>query len=788
MGSLASINIRFVADLAQFSTQIQNANRKIKKMGRDMTRTGQKLTVGLTAPLTGIGLVASNAFSSLEQEMAKVRAISGATKTDFLALKKSALDLGAATQYTSSQVAGLQLNYSKLGFSPDEIVKVTAATLDLATATGEDLGESALVAASTLRGFGLEVSQMPRLVDVMAKSFSSSALNLEKFQVAMATLAPVAKNANVSLEEATSYLSILVDRGVDATTAGTGLRNIFLDLAGNGRSLESAMTKIAQATNKNKVAFDLFGKRGATVASIMASNTLEAKKLEQSFINSGGAAKKMSEIMSDTQEGSILKMKSAIEAVSISLGEQLSPYIKSAAEQISKLAQSFNNLTPETKKFIVVLSGIAAASGPLLVIAGTVLPAISAGFVALTGPIGLAVAALAGVAVVIAKNWEPIKKLLVSIANYFVDLYNESTAFRISVEAIALSFKNMFAAVKTIFENIYKIITAVIKQLALQFESFGTVIKGALTLDTTLIKKAVTDLVSSTKNNFSDTISSIGQNFNSTFNEVSENLKTALDNSLKKIKYVLPVTLEVKNTVNKASAVSSSAASPQRARVSSAITAITPVGLQPLVMNLKEPEADLKATLTRMGQNFTEFSVLASQAIEDAATNVITGFGEMIGGLITGEASIQDFASSFIGILGDLAIQLGKIAIQIGVAMLAIRDSFKVPGKAIAAGIALIALGKIIKSASSVFSSRDAGGFTQGGVVGGSSFFGDRLFARVNSGELILNQGQQRNLNNMLDHQSSKNLNLNLVVEGEITGQNLALALKRYTITEGRSK
>ena len=53
---------------------------------------------------------------------------------------------------------------------------------------------------------------------------------------------------------------------------------------------------------------------------------------------------------------------------------------------------------------------------------------------------------------------------------------------------------------------------------------------------------------------------------------------------------------------------------------------------------------------------------------------------------------------------------------------------------------------------------------------------------------MILNQRQQGNLNNMLNHQSAKNLNLNLVVEGEITGQNLALALKRYSVTEGRIK
>lgn len=687
MGSLASINIRFVADLAQFSTQIQNANRKIKKMGRDMTRTGQKISMGITAPVTALGAAAVSAFSNLE----------------------------------GVQIAFERLDSPNLLKNLQEATKGTVSNLEL------------MKAAVQAKNFKIPLTELSTLLEFARRR---------------------AKDTGQS-----------VDFLVDSIVTGIGRKSpLILDNLGISASeLKDNLNGVAAASSSIADVTKAVGKIARNELTKMGADAFTAKEGFQ-------------------------QIKAEVSNLLAEFGQIIAQGITPFVGGLKNLVQSFKALTPETKKFIVVLSGIAAASGPLLVIAGTVLPAISAGFVALTGPIGLAVAALAAVAVVIAKNWEPIKKLLVSIANYFVDLYNESTAFRISVEAIALSFKNMFAVVKTIFESIYKIITAVIKQLALQFESFGTVIKGALTLDTSLIKKAVTDLVSSTKNNFSETISSIGQNFNSTFNEVSENLKTALDNSLKKTKYVLPVTLEVKNTVNKTNAVSSSAARPLRARVSSVLTGIQPVGLEPLVINLKEPEADLTATLTRMGQNFTEFSVLASQAIRDVAVNVITGFGEMIGGLITGEASIQDFASRFIGILGDLAIQLGQIAIQIGVAMAAIKNSFKVPGAAIAAGIALIALGKIIKSASGVFSDRDAGGFTEGGVVGGSSFFGDRLFARVNSGELILNQGQQRNLNNMLDYQASKNLNLSLVVEGEITGQNLALALKRYKITESRIK
>jgi len=395
-GSLATINIKFFADLKQFSTQMQNSQRQLKKMGRQMKKVGKSLTIGLTAPLTAFAAISVKTFADFEQEMAKVKAISGATDNEFKKLTQSALELGRTTRYTSTEVAALQLNYSKLGFKPEEIDAVTAATLDLALATGSDLADSAIVAASTLRGFGLEATEMQRVVDVMAKSFSSSALDLEKFKTSMSTLAPVAKNAGVSIEQATGYLSILVDRGVDATTAGTGLRNIFLDLAGSGQTLESAMNDIATSTNKNKIAFDLFGKRGATVAAIMADNSEEANTLAISYENSAGAAKKMADIMDNTLQGSLFKLKSASEGLAISFGKILAPYVTALAAKLASLAGWFTNLSPATKKVIVVIGALVAAIGPVLVALGFMMTTVIPGLITAYGGLSAAVAWTAG--------------------------------------------------------------------------------------------------------------------------------------------------------------------------------------------------------------------------------------------------------------------------------------------------------------------------------------------------------------------------------------------------------
>ncbi len=131
-------------------------------------------------------------FKSFEFEMAKVKSISGATDEEFAKLRSSAEELGRSTFFTATQVAELQINFSKLGFTATETLQAQEAALLTATATGEDLARTATVIGSTLRGFGLPATEAARAADVMAASFTSSALTLEKYQTSMTKVAPIA--------------------------------------------------------------------------------------------------------------------------------------------------------------------------------------------------------------------------------------------------------------------------------------------------------------------------------------------------------------------------------------------------------------------------------------------------------------------------------------------------------------------------------------------------------------------------------------------------------------------
>jgi hypothetical protein len=111
----------------------------------------------------------------------------------------------------------------------------------------------------------------------------------------MSSVAPVAKTAGLSVEKTTALLGTLTDRGLDASTAGTGLRNIFLELSKEGMTFEEAMLQINSASDKNAASLALFGKRGATVGTILSETSVDVANLEAKLNDAGGAAKEMAD-------------------------------------------------------------------------------------------------------------------------------------------------------------------------------------------------------------------------------------------------------------------------------------------------------------------------------------------------------------------------------------------------------------------------------------------------------------------------------------------------------------
>eukprot|EP01049_Picozoa_sp_SAG25_P003282 SAG25_NODE_188_length_12354_cov_23.716116_4_plen_1319_part_00 len=291
----------------------------------------------------GGAMIIRNVFGVIkdfDQAQANLASVLGINRIEMQGLTDDAKRLGATTVFTASQVSELQLSFAKLGLTQKEIRNVTGATLDLASATGTDLAESATVVGSTIRAFGLDTIETQRVVDVMANSFSKSSLDMSKFATAMANVAPVAKNAGRNVEQTTALLATLTDRGVDASTAGTGLRNVFLQLTKEGITFEQAMRMIQDSSDKNATSLELFGKRGAVVGTILAENTDITAKLTEELNNSAGASAKMAQMQIDTLGGSLKLLQSAWEGWILKtneaggVGEDIKEIIQSLAENL----------------------------------------------------------------------------------------------------------------------------------------------------------------------------------------------------------------------------------------------------------------------------------------------------------------------------------------------------------------------------------------------------------------------------------------------------------------------
>jgi len=294
--------------------------------------------IGVTAAIAGVTALVGNAiqiFRDFEKANSQLAAVSGATAQQMEMMKNQAKELGSTTAFTASQVTELQTEFAKLGFPTDDILDMTGATLSGAAALGSELGEQAALTGALLKQFGLDANQATRVNDVLATAASKSALDFNKLSTALPIVGATANAAGKTIEETTVLLGKLSDRGIDASTAGTSLRNIFLELSKQGLTFEEAMQQINESTDKNKTAMDLFGKRSATAGIILADMEGTVTDLDIAMEKGTITAKGMADTMLNNLSGDITKAESAWEGFILSI-EDGDGVISKAARSITQ--------------------------------------------------------------------------------------------------------------------------------------------------------------------------------------------------------------------------------------------------------------------------------------------------------------------------------------------------------------------------------------------------------------------------------------------------------------------
>lgn len=313
---LAKMAVIFSGNTASLDSSLRKSGHLVDNFSSKLAGLASGISVGL------IGREVIRSFAEFQYEMSKVQAITGATGKDFKDLRNNAIQLGGSLGFTAKEVASLQLEFGRLGFSTKEILNSSKAAVLLSKATGEDLARSAEIAGSTLRSFNLDASEMNRITDVMAAAFNKTALGLNDFGESIKYVAPVAAAAGLSLEQVSAMLGVLADNGIKGSMAGTSLRKIISDLGqGAAPMLTKKLSEMAKAGLSGADAMDEVGRTAYASLLVLSKNTDKVDAATASFSNVNGELQKMADIMTDNLVGDWDELGGAVDAAIQKFGQ-----------------------------------------------------------------------------------------------------------------------------------------------------------------------------------------------------------------------------------------------------------------------------------------------------------------------------------------------------------------------------------------------------------------------------------------------------------------------------------
>lgn len=296
-----------------------------------------KATLGF-GTMAGAGMAAMGAIKNniatakeYEKSLSVLAAILNTDIDGIKELRAQSEHLGATTVFTASEVAHLQTELAKLGYSVNDILNMSPHVLSFAQATGSSLADAASLTGAALRMFEKDTSHTQEFVDKMTLATTKSALSFNYLNNAMSTVAPVANAFGFKIEEVLALLGQLANAGFDASSAATATRNILLNLAdANGKlatALGSPVTNIDEliaGLNKLKdegidlgEALELTDKRSVAAFNTFLAGTDTVINLRNELNNANGAAQKMADTMADNLEGSLKSLSSAWEGFNL---------------------------------------------------------------------------------------------------------------------------------------------------------------------------------------------------------------------------------------------------------------------------------------------------------------------------------------------------------------------------------------------------------------------------------------------------------------------------------------
>lgn len=359
----------------RFKTAAAEANKLNAKLKQIDAATGNyqrsvgnynsalKGAVGFTKQMVGaLGLMggaflavqviknAAKTIKEFNQETAVLASVLQKSRKEIEPLIKNAKELGAVTAKSANEVVKLQVAYARLGFEQMDIIQLTEATIQGSIAMNSELDETAELIGSVVNSMdALSTADAPAIIDAMSLATAKSALNFEKLSTGLPIVLGAANALDVPFTKVVATLGKLADAGIETSTAATSLRNIFIESASRGIDYEEALEKIRVSQDKLTTANEIFGKRAAVSALIVANNVEMVDALDVALQNASegaeGAAEAMANIQLDTLAGEITLAESAWAGFILSIEDGEGSISKAFRGMVGSVTGLFNELT-----------------------------------------------------------------------------------------------------------------------------------------------------------------------------------------------------------------------------------------------------------------------------------------------------------------------------------------------------------------------------------------------------------------------------------------------------------
>ena len=451
-------------------SKIDVAGQKMEAVGNSIAGAGKKM-MGVTTVIGGVGVAAVKTAADFDSAMSQVAAVSGATGKDFDALRSKAREMGSKTKFSATEAAEAMNYMAMAGWKTEDMLGGIEGVMNLAAASGEDLATTSDIVTDALTAFGLSAKDSGHFADILAAASSNANTNVSMMGETFKYCAPIAGALGFSAEDTAEAIGLMANAGIKSSQAGTALRTIMNNLAGDVKISGKAIGDVTIATTnadgsmrdlsdiladcrsafgnlteseKAQAAESLVGKNAMSgFLALMNAGEGDIEKLSSAIDNCDGSAEKMAMTMQDNLAGQLTILKSQLQELAISFGDILMPAIRSIVSKLQGFVDKLNGMDEGTKRTIVTIALLVASIGPLLIIIGTTISKIGVamqGFVKLangvsklkvaiqggTGVLGKLGAALGGVSAPVLAVVAVIAVLVAA----FVHLWRTNEGFR----------------------------------------------------------------------------------------------------------------------------------------------------------------------------------------------------------------------------------------------------------------------------------------------------------------------------------------------------------------------